>query len=428
MPAHDEKQPQGLLAGQAAAENTQIFRHTSGMANRFKSHMDFNFTRTIAYAEYSAASVGESFAAAAKMVDGDFASYTQAWHDMAKRVEARAWDCLSRGHKVSAREAFMHAATYWRAAGFYTAPKDPFNRAAYECERGSFREAAKLSDPVIEVVNIPYENGKTLPGYFVRGGAPGQKRPTLLNIGGGDTTTEEMYLISGVGAVRRGYNSLSFEVPGQKASMYDNPDLFYRPDTEVQVRYAIDYALTRPEVDPKRIALIGHSVGGYLAPRAAAFERRLAAVIASPVIWAMQPQMLAVLGFDPSKPYPRDMESQIDPGNTTAKFLLEGDFRWRCGHLNTTIAEWIDYLGEFTIEGLEDKIICPVMNMMGEGEFPPEKAEQERLHFAKLLNPKNKFNITTAEEGGEQHCTANNLALKNQVEMDWLDEIFEWTQ
>ncbi|HEY3423153.1 MAG TPA: hypothetical protein VGL27_00040 [Negativicutes bacterium] len=103
----EEKQPQGKLVGQALDENTTIFRHTAGMANRFTSHMDFNFTRTISCAEYGGAAVGECFAASFKMVDGDFSSYTRAWHDMAQRVETKAWDCLSKRHNVSAREAFM---------------------------------------------------------------------------------------------------------------------------------------------------------------------------------------------------------------------------------------------------------------------------------------------------------------------------------
>jgi len=408
------------------AENATIFRHTGGMANRFKSHMDFNYTRAIGYAETGGASIGESFAAAMKMVDGDFTTYTQAWHDTAKRVEAKGWECLKRGHKVSAREAFLRASTYWRAAQFYTAPTDPFNRTAYERERGCFREAAKLSDPVIEVVNVPYENGRTLPAYFVRGSASGEERPTLINIGGGDTTTEEMYLMSGVAAVKRGYNSLSFEVPGQKASMYENPDLFFRPDSEVPIGYAVDYLLTRAEVDPERIALVGHSVGGYLAPRAAAFEKRIKACIASPVIWELQGGFMGVLGLDPLKPYPRDIESQLDPANTNAKFIAESDIRWRFGHGNTSIAEWLDYLAQFTLAGLEDKLTCPVLNMVGEGEYSAAKLEELRLRFARLKNPKNRFNVTTAEEGGEQHCTANNLLLKGQLEMDWLDEIFEF--
>ena len=43
----------------------------------------------------------------------------------------------------------------------------------------------------------------------------------------------------------------------------------------------LDFVLKLPAVDPKRIALMGVSLGGLLAPRAAAFEKRIAAVIAN---------------------------------------------------------------------------------------------------------------------------------------------------
>ncbi|MEK4042105.1 alpha/beta fold hydrolase [Paenibacillus sp. FSL H8-0048] len=422
MTNQERKQSEGKLAGQAVAENESIFRHSVGMVNKFVSHMDFHFTRTLAKEAYGGVSTGECFEAASHIVDGDFSTYAPAWQPVAERMEAKGWDCLKKGHKVSAREAFMRAAVYWGCVGMYTSDSDPLTRESCMRTRALWKEAGKLSDPIMEPVDIPYENGKVMKGYFIAGGASGEKRPTLLGMGGGENYLEEIYFQC-AGAVRRGYNLLIFEVPGQKAAIWENPDLFIRMDAEVPVGYVVDYALTRPEVDPDRIALIGHSFGGYYVMRAACFERRIAACIASPVIWSMQPEILQILGFDASKPYPRDMESQIDPANTTAQFVLEGDFRARCGHKNTTIAEWMDYLGQGSLLGLEEQITCPVLNMIGEGEFGPEQLEEERKHFAMLKNPKNRFNLTMAYEGGEQHCTENNLLLKNQLEMDWLDEV-----
>jgi len=47
-----------------------------------------------------------------------------------------------------------------------------------------------------------------------------------------------------------------------------------RPDYEVPVKACFDYLVSRPEVDPERIAVIGISMAGYYAPRAVAFEPR----------------------------------------------------------------------------------------------------------------------------------------------------------
>src|SRR5262245_14763636 len=55
-----------------------------------------------------------------------------------------------------------------------------------------------------------------------------------------------------------------------------------RPDSENVIRPVVDYVLSRPEVDPDRIALIGWSFGGYVAPGAASSEPRVAACIVDP--------------------------------------------------------------------------------------------------------------------------------------------------
>jgi hypothetical protein len=404
-----------------------MFRHTAGQANRFKTYLDAYFTRVMGRGNYGGSAVGECYETASRIVDGDFQSFTDAWEVTAKRVEAIGWDCLKKGHKVSARDAFLRAITYWGATTHYVSPTDPRLRSSYEKERACFREAAKLFDPPIEIVNIPYENGRTLPGYFIPGGPTGEKRPTVLVLGGGDSALEELYGVVPVGAQRRGYNSLMFEVPGQKAMFFDNPDLFFRSDAEVPISHVVDYALSRPEVDPKRIALIGASFGGYFAPRAAAFEKRLAAVVALPLFTDIQASFIELIGLDPTKPYPRDLESRLDMSQTIVRTLAESDVRMRCGYANATIAEFLDGMGKFTLAGHEKDIICPLLIIAGESEFDPARMEKEQIQWRKVMNhPKSQVKIGKTSEGGEGHSMINNLLLKNQIEMDWLDDVLGW--
>ena len=106
-------------------------------------------------------------------------------------------------------------------------------------------------------------------------------RPTLIITGGYDSTAEEAYFFGGAAAVARGYTCIAFDGPGQGAAIIEN-GLGFRADWEVVVRRVVDYAITRPEVDKSKIALLGISFGGYLAPRAASGEPRLAACIADP--------------------------------------------------------------------------------------------------------------------------------------------------
>ena len=208
---------------------------------------------------------------------------------------------------------------------------------------------------------------------------------------------------------------------------FDHPDLFFRYDTEVPIKYVVDYALTRPEVDPKKLVLVGASFGGYFAPRAAAFEKRLAAVIALPLFTDIQAMFIELLGLDPTKPYPRDLESHLDTSQSFIKVVAQGNFLARFGYTNKTLAEWLDSLHDFRLTGLEQNITCPLLILAGESEFNPARAEKEIIQWKKAMNhPKSQIRIATTAEGGEGHSLINNLLLKNQIEFDWLDDVFGW--
>ena len=155
--------------GPPAAAPLAMFGYSMGMPGIFKSNFDYQFARAMpagAYGEGGA--VGEAYSTARRIVDGDLESWVLAWTETAERVEKIGHACLSGGHVISARDAFLRAAIYWKTGFFYLETKDPRQLAMYTRHRSCFREAAKLFDPPIEPVSIPYENGKTLPGYFMR--------------------------------------------------------------------------------------------------------------------------------------------------------------------------------------------------------------------------------------------------------------------
>jgi dienelactone hydrolase len=88
-------------------------------------------------------------------------------------------------------------------------------------------------------------------------------------------------LWGGAGATARGYDYLTFDGPGQGYALWKQK-LYFRPDWEKVITSVVDFALSRTDVDPKRIAIQGISQGGYWVPRAVAFEKRIAAAIADP--------------------------------------------------------------------------------------------------------------------------------------------------
>jgi pimeloyl-ACP methyl ester carboxylesterase len=397
----------------------EIFGASPGMPGVFKSNFDYQLVRAMPAGAYGdGGAVGEALSTARRIVDGDPESWVAAWTETAERVEKIGRDCLSAGHAISAREAFLRATLYWKTGGFYLETKDRRQLAMYNRHRACFVQAAKLFDPPIEPVSIPYENGKTLPGYFMRAAASGGRRPTVMILGGGDTTCEELYYWGGgAAAVRRGYNAFLWEGPGQVGTYALDPSLIYRPDWEVPTRFAVDYVLSRDDVDPKRLALSGHSMGGYLAPRAAAFEKRITALIANSLLPELKPVLVSLLkpGTPPSA---GDKVDLTRPFKTYASVVQE-----RLGVAGKSADAVAEDLGRYSLAGLEGKITCPTLVITGEGEGPIVAA-MARAFYDKLTCPKTE-RIVSAVDGGEAHCSLNNPSLKHQIEFDWLDDVFK---
>jgi hypothetical protein len=123
----------------------------------------------------------------------------------------------------------------------------------YDC----WLKSLPLFEPPIEAVKIPYEDTE-LHGFFFRGTGASNKRPLLILDNGSDGSLLDMWTQGGAGALARGYDCLTFDGPGQGYALWKQK-LYFRPDWEKVITPVVDYALTRNEVDPKRIAIQGIS-------------------------------------------------------------------------------------------------------------------------------------------------------------------------
>jgi pimeloyl-ACP methyl ester carboxylesterase len=382
---------------------------------------DFQLMRWLSQAPYSGSELGECYSTAHLIEDGNNESWLQEWRKTAERVEVIARRCLAGGHRVSAREAFLRATTYYEAAFFYTAENDPRKRELYDHHRECFRAAGELFDPPFEAVRIPYE-GRTLPGYFLRPDDSGQPRPTVLIMTGGDGTAERLYFNGGGAAgLRRGYNVVLFEGPGQTGAYLLDSSLVFRYDYEVPIAAVVDFAVARSDVDASRIALVGYSMGGYFGPRAAAFEKRLAAVVADCLLVDAYTPMSRTMEMDALITSAEPV--RVEELTQKQRYSVEEGFA-RFGFDNGVedIRDWGAMLKKMTLAGLADKITCPVLNLSstGEGKLMYDNA---RAFFDDLPNPLNRFVLTTEDEGAEMHCQRGNSSLLHQLAFDWLDEI-----
>jgi dienelactone hydrolase len=391
----------------------------------------FETQRAFGAAEYGGALFGEVLAASNRITAGDYDSWCEAWGGVADRVAKEAAEQLARNHHVSARDSFLRAATYYQSSEFFlhADPRDPRIARAYQLSTECYRQGAKLYDPPIEPVEIPYEH-TTLPGYFHRAGLGGEPRPTLIMHTGFDGSAEEMHVSGARAAVERGYHVLAFDGPGQYGPLH-REGLVFRPDWEKVVTPAVDFALRQPGVDPKRIALMGISLGGYLAPRAAAFEHRLAALIANDGLYDFAAAFRTAVPADKWDQFETALTAESAP---VVDHMLEAQMkasptaRWSFSHgmwatgaksPRAFIAKALDYNLK---GGVAEAIQCPTLVCDAESDLFFKGQPQELYDHLTCRKTLVRF---TAEEGAGAHCQVGASRLAFARMFDWLDETLE---
>src|SRR6516162_1650028 len=298
----------------------------------------------------------------------------------------------------------------------------PTRGAAYEASVRCFADAAALMSPAVTPVAIPFE-GTSLPGclYQPLHGGP---QATLIMHGGFDGWAEELHHCGALAAQQRGYTVITFDGPGQGRPCYEG--LVFRPDWETVVSPVIDWAADRPEVDPGRIALAGYSMGGGLAPRAAAFEPRIAALICIDGIYDIGQAYTGKLGLgvDTERRLTAESDPELD-AMAQQVMATNPQVRWACrnGMWSYGVATPRAFLAAslaYTLRGgIAEKITCPVF--VGRGESDVFLLGQPEQLMAHLTAPATLASFTDAEGAGA-HVQAGAFRLLCARMLDWLDE------
>lgn len=251
---------------------------------------DFELTRLLGSTAAGGCDTCEFLTAVGKIKKHDTESWHDAWKEQAERAEAIAEDAARDGLNALAKNAYLRAANYFRAASYLFPNHDPRVVPLSEKSVAAFVHATSLMDGPVLLVDIPYEKGINMPAYLYlppqEARLPG-KTPLLLYFGGADSTKEELHFLFGYSGPQLGYAVLLLEGPGQ-GLLLKKSGLPLRPDFETcadkVLGFLQDVAASRPELqlDMDRIAVAGAVTGGYFALRAATDARVKACVAIDP--------------------------------------------------------------------------------------------------------------------------------------------------
>jgi pimeloyl-ACP methyl ester carboxylesterase len=339
--------------------------------------------------------------------------------ELAERAERDA--ATAHPGSPSALARTRAAAFYYRAVEFFLDPADSDKDRVY-------RRFVQLFDRTVTAVphrrdRVPFDGG-FLPAIVIdareaaRAGAPA--RGTLLLHGGFDSLQEELFdwaLFFAEG----GWDVVLFEGPGQGAALRDH-GLVMKPDWERPVAAVLDH------FGIGRAAILGISLGGYLAPRAAAFEPRIDGVIVCDILDDFFDCFTARAGESMTRALVAMLQAgaRADVNVMMERMMNESPAtRWAMHHgMHVSGAadpyEFMQWLRSMSTAAFSERITQDVLLLAGTEDhivpFHQLWRQARSLTNARSLT----LRVFTKAEHAQNHCQVGNVGLALGVVRDWL--------
>ena len=316
----------------------------------------------------------------------------------------------------------LRAAHYLRTAEFYMkfddAQKQEYRKQFISLMRAHFQ----IKDS--QHYTIPYENGMLSAYRF----APENPKGTFIVFGGFDSYAEEMFKTI-LAMKESGFDVVFFDGPGQGATLED----YHIPMThewEKPVKAVLDYF----ELDD--VTVIGVSLGGYLAIRAAAHEKRIQRVVTDDIcsdffetlLRQFPPQSRKLVTFlvaHKNKIHTAIVNGLIRKLSQKSLMLEWGvaqgmhvmgtstpyDFLHKCMAFNTRAASPFVEQDVLLMGGQEDHYI-PLHQFFDQGKM---------LTNVRSLTSR----LFTKKETAQNHCQLGNIGLSVTVIVHWAEQMRE---
>ncbi|MFD0689657.1 alpha/beta hydrolase family protein [Actinomadura fibrosa] len=345
--------------------------------------------------------------AAARGEDAGTADFLRAWTALTDQLAAQAEAAEKAGHTRTAGRLYARATNYLCQAERMLSNSDPNRLPAYRRVLDLQQKAFDLKDGGrVTRVAVPYE-GTALPAYFSAAPATADgPAPAIVLVNGLDSTKEHQYS-SGhwEELAARGISCLMLDQPGSGEALRLQ-GLTARIDAEAWGSAAFDWLAARPDVDSARIGIVGWSLGGYYAPRVAAFEHRYALVVA----WGANHNWGAVqrrrLEREGERPVPHYWEHVL----------------WVWGH--TDLREFIDFADGVHLDGAVERITAPFLIAHGANDRQIPVRYAHRSYDQAVNSPKRELRIFTPEEGATEHIGLDHLPHVSTFIADWVTDTF----
>ena len=329
-----------------------------------------------------------------------------AWKAVADQLSEQADRAAEENHLRTAGQKYFRSAVYVCQAERMLSSKDPERIPFYQEGLDAMQKSFDLVDPATTRVAIPFE-GSELPAYFMKAArADGTPAPTMIMWNGLDSTKEHMYTSGWPQELaQRGISTLMVDCPGSGEALRFH-GLKSRVETEDWAKACVDHLETRDDVDLRRVGLVGWSLGGYYAPRAAAFEKRLALVVA----WGANHNWGEVqkrrLEREGENPVPHYWEHVL----------------WVWGY--DDVETFIKAAEDVHLNGIVEQITVPFLITHGQNDrqIPVEYAHQS--YDQAINSPHRELRIFTPEEGATEHVGLDHLPHVGAYTADWIEDRF----
>ncbi len=328
-----------------------------------------------------------------------------AWSDLGAKLKRQAAADEARGRLLSAgakyRRAFISYIQAERMQRPDFAPRKEAYREALDC----FSRFAAHTRQNCRRVEVPYRD-TTLPALFT-GAQPGNDAaPCMVHFDGLDVTKEIIYLLGIPEALAaRGVATLVVDNPGVGESLRLK-GLTNFPEAEIPAGAAVDFLQAMPGVDRDRIGMMALSLGGYHAPRAAAFEPRFKCAVA----WGAN--------YDWGETQRRRYEAKEQRLPVPHYWDHVG---WVFG--KSSMEDIIAVSEKLSLKGVLHQIKCPILVVHGENDRQIPLSQAQQLVADCVASPKAELHVQTLADGGAEHCGVDNVAPTREAICDWVAEV-----